>query len=75
MPDEEMLTIQEVVLNTSVGEIISRAGVRVNCDVCGEEIMNEREVKHEEFTLCRACASSAYYQVPILLVAFSEGNA
>ncbi len=67
MPDEEMLAIQEVVLNTPVGEIISRAGVRVNCDVCGEEIMNEREIQHDSLILCRACAGNSYYHVPVQL--------
>jgi formylmethanofuran dehydrogenase subunit E len=66
MPDEEMLTIQEVVLNTPVGEIISRAGVRVNCDVCGEEIMNDREILREGLTLCHTCAGDGYYQPSLL---------
>jgi len=62
MPEEEMLSIQEVVLNTPVEQIASRAGVRVNCDMCGEEIMNEREIIREGLTLCRACADGGYYQ-------------
>jgi formylmethanofuran dehydrogenase subunit E len=66
MPDEEMLTIQEVVLNTPVGEIISRAGVRVNCDVCGEEIMNDREILREGLTMCHSCAGDGYYQPSLL---------
>jgi formylmethanofuran dehydrogenase subunit E len=33
----------------------------VNCQVCGEEIINEREIVHEGSTLCRACAGQAYY--------------
>ena len=56
MPDEEMLTITEVQLTKSVEEIVSRPGVRVNCDVCGEEIINEREIKQKGLILCRACA-------------------
>ncbi len=63
MPDEEMLAFQEVILNTPVEEIISRAGLHVNCDVCGEEIMNEREVMRDSLTLCRTCAGDRYYQV------------
>jgi formylmethanofuran dehydrogenase subunit E len=74
MPDEEMFTMQEVCLNTSIEQIVSRPGIRVNCDVCGEEIMNEREIKQGGLNLCRACASSGYYQVPILLAAFSGRN-
>jgi formylmethanofuran dehydrogenase subunit E len=62
MPDEEMFTVVEVQLKTSIEAIISRPGVRVNCDVCGEEIINEREIKQNGLTLCRACAGDAYYQ-------------
>jgi formylmethanofuran dehydrogenase subunit E len=62
MPDELMLTVQSVVLNTPVEQIISRPGVRVNCDLCGEEIMNEREVHQNGHTLCPSCAGGGYYQ-------------
>ena len=62
MPDEEMLSIHEVVLNSPVERIISRPGIRVNCDVCGEEVMNEREIKQEGLNLCHACAHGGYYQ-------------
>jgi len=62
MPDEEMMTVQEVFLNTSIEWIISHPGLRVNCNVCGEEIMNEREVMQEGLTLCRTCAGDGYYQ-------------
>jgi formylmethanofuran dehydrogenase subunit E len=63
MPDEEMFTIADVQLKMSVEAIVSRPGVRVNCDGCGEEIMNERESHHEGLTLCRACAGQAYYRL------------
>ena len=62
MPDDEMLTFIPVTLNTPIEAIISRPGIRVNCDVCGEEIMNEREVRKMGRTLCRACAVEKYYQ-------------
>jgi formylmethanofuran dehydrogenase subunit E len=62
MPDEEMLTVQEVVLNTAIEQIMSRPGIRVNCDVCGEEIMNEREIHQNGLTLCLPCAQGGYYQ-------------
>ena len=65
MPDDEMFTFTTVALGIPVEEIISRPGVRVNCDMCGEEIMNEREVHRDELTLCRACAGNRYYQ-PVL---------
>lgn len=64
MPDEEMLTVQEVVLNTPIEQIVSRPGIRVNCDICGEEIMNEREIRQNGLTLCFPCAHGGYYQLP-----------
>jgi formylmethanofuran dehydrogenase subunit E len=62
MRDEEMFNIQEVFLKTPIDQIISKPGMRVNCDVCGEEIMNERETLCNGLTLCRACAGEGYYQ-------------
>jgi len=61
MPDDELLTIQPIILTTPVQEIVSRAGVRVNCDACGEEIINEREVLLHGRILCRACGWGGYY--------------
>jgi formylmethanofuran dehydrogenase subunit E len=78
MPEAEMFSFTEVQLTTSIEAIISRPGLRVQCDVCGEEIMNEREVHREGLTLCRACASYAYYQPvgrPVrLLHPFEQGS-
>jgi len=62
MPQEKMLTVTEIQLATSIEAIVSRPGLRVNCDVCGEEIMNEREVKRDGLALCLACAQGGYYQ-------------
>jgi formylmethanofuran dehydrogenase subunit E len=61
MADENLLTIQTVRLVRPVGQLISRSGVRANCEECGEEIINEREVLRDGRLLCRACAGSAYY--------------
>lgn len=61
MPDEKMFTVAPVALKTPIEVIVSRPGVRVNCDACGEEIINEREVKRGSLILCRACAGNAYY--------------
>lgn len=61
MPDDKLLTVQPVVLATPVARIVSRPIVRTNCEVCGEEIINEREVTMGERTFCRGCAQPAYY--------------
>ena len=64
MPDEELLTIQPVQLNTPISQIVSRPGVRVNCAVCGEEILNEREVWQGAAAICQSCAGLSYYNQP-----------
>jgi formylmethanofuran dehydrogenase subunit E len=61
MPDDELLIVQPVALTLSFEDLVSRPGVRVTCEACGEEIINEREVIHEETVLCRACVGEAYY--------------
>jgi len=62
MPTDELLSIEEVVLASPIESIISRAGVRVNCHDCGEEIINEREVLMGAHILCRPCAGNAYFK-------------
>jgi formylmethanofuran dehydrogenase subunit E len=61
MPDSELLTIAKVELTTPLAVILSRPGLRVNCDRCGEEVMNEREIHDNGLTLCRPCARGGYY--------------
>jgi formylmethanofuran dehydrogenase subunit E len=61
MPDEEMFSCIEVQLSGSIEAILSRPGMRVRCAVCGEEIMNEREVHQNGKSLCHTCAYGGYY--------------
>ena len=63
MPDTELLRIQEVALNPTLEELISKPLTRVTCDYCGEEIINEREVMRDGITLCRTCANEGYYLI------------
>lgn len=64
MPNDEILSVREVFLKQPVTKIVSRPGVRVNCELCGEEIINEREISHNGNILCRACAGQGYYHTP-----------
>ncbi len=74
MPDSELLSFQEVYLNTPVEALISRPGVRVKCEVCGEEIINERQVLQEGRTLCQSCAGKSYYQLAPIEIEISAFN-
>jgi formylmethanofuran dehydrogenase subunit E len=64
MPDEALFSFVPVVLSVPVADLISRAGVRTNCVVCGEEILNEREIVVNGRTYCQACWGHSYYQTP-----------
>ena len=67
MPEVELFSFQEVVLEPALDVIISRPGVRVKCAQCGEEIINERQVCVKNEWLCRTCAGERYYRSKELL--------
>ena len=71
LPEAELFSFSEVQLTTPVEKIISRPDVRVECAICGEEIINEREIQRDGRNLCRACAGGAYYHAPVTEHAFS----
>jgi formylmethanofuran dehydrogenase subunit E len=62
MSDEELLIAKSVELRMDIKAIIGRPGSRVNCEICGEEVINQREWFHEGTVLCRGCAGENYYQ-------------
>jgi formylmethanofuran dehydrogenase subunit E len=61
MPDEELVQRTEVRLTRTIEEILSKPGVRATCQLCQEEIINEREVNRDGIILCRSCAGNSYY--------------
>jgi formylmethanofuran dehydrogenase subunit E len=73
LPDDELFTIQPVQLAVALEKIISQPGLRVNCEACGEEITNEREVWQNGKVLCRACAGERYYAPIDLVMTQPEG--
>jgi formylmethanofuran dehydrogenase subunit E len=73
MPDGQMFTVSRVVLNIPIDVIVSTPGVRLNCELCGEEIINKREVKQNNLTICCNCAGAGYYQM-VLPVTYAVSN-
>jgi formylmethanofuran dehydrogenase subunit E len=63
MPDLDLFTVQQVEISISLEKLLSKPGYRINCDACGEEIINEREVTRGATVLCRSCAGGSYYQL------------
>ena len=71
MPNEMLFMVSPVQLRTSIETIISHAGVKAICGMCGEEIMNEREVIRDGVTLCKSCMGESYYQYMFVSTASS----
>ena len=61
MPARELFNIQKVELTMHISQIMSRAGVKTICEVCGEEIINGREIMKDGVVLCNTCAGESYY--------------
>ena len=71
IPEEELLDIEEVSLAISIKKLLSKDGYRVNCELCSEEIINEREVMRNGVTMCRPYAGQKYYQPVSKAIALS----
>ena len=63
MPTSELLCAAEVQMNLSLQALISHPGVRQLCTICGEEILNEREIIINNQIVCKSCADGGYYQL------------
>lgn len=63
MPSMELFRVQSVTLRASLEWIISRPGIRIDCEACSEEIINERERVVDGHVLCRACVGESYYSL------------
>lgn len=63
IPAMDLFSAQKVRLKVPIAQLISRPGKKALCEVCGEELINERKIINEGMTLCRTCAGQAYYDL------------
>ncbi len=61
MSASDLFIVQSVELDKPLAQIVSRPGMKAVCEVCGEEIINGREVLNNGVVVCRACAGESYY--------------
>ncbi len=59
--DADLLSVAEVTLTFDVDALLGRPGVRTNCGVCHEEIVNGRELVVDGRPLCLSCANGGSY--------------
>ncbi len=62
IPDSELVTLQEVTVNIPETDLPGLPARKAVCAKCGERVMDGREVKDGDKTLCRACANGKYYR-------------
>jgi formylmethanofuran dehydrogenase subunit E len=62
IPDDKLVTLQEVTVNIAETDLPGPPKQKTVCAVCGEKIMDGRDVKDNNKTLCRSCAQGAYYR-------------
>jgi formylmethanofuran dehydrogenase subunit E len=60
----DLVCVTAVTLVRDVSALVGRAGVRVDCSSCGEEILNGREQIDGGAPYCLACRAEAYYRAP-----------
>lgn len=61
IPDELLFHWQWVEITVPVKQIIGQPGKRVSCEICREEIINQREILREGTYLCKTCAGESYF--------------
>jgi formylmethanofuran dehydrogenase subunit E len=63
MPEKELFSYEWVELAVPSEQVIGRPNARTHCTVCGEEIINGREVIVDGKVHCQTCAYGGYYRV------------
>jgi formylmethanofuran dehydrogenase subunit E len=61
MATEELFQVQDVVLSIDIEAIVAKPGLRTACSVCGEEIVNQRQIMVDGQPTCRSCAGDKYW--------------
>jgi formylmethanofuran dehydrogenase subunit E len=63
IPDSQLITLEPVHVNISEFDMPGFPKRTAICTVCGEEIMDGRDIIRNGVTLCRGCAGGSYYKL------------
>lgn len=63
IPEEEILTIQQVTVPIRDEDVPGVPSYKTICNRCGEQIMDHREVVVEGKEMCRNCVQGSYYRI------------
>lgn len=60
--DEQIFKLEPITVDMRREDLPGKPLRRVNCEICGEKIMDGRDELREGKFICKACADGAYYQ-------------
>ena len=61
IPEEELVTLQEVEVTIPENDLPGSPRKTAVCNTCGERIVDNRDIERDGFTLCKGCANGTYY--------------
>ncbi|MDD2553852.1 MAG: FmdE family protein [Desulfotomaculaceae bacterium] len=62
IPDEDVFTVENVSVGLPPEDLPGLPTRKINCQSCGENILDGREKKVADKVVCCACAGEAYYK-------------
>ena len=62
MADSELIVLEDIEIDLNPLDLPGHSHKKTYCQVCGERVMDGRDVLKDGRTLCRACAGNRYYR-------------
>ncbi|MGI5880293.1 MAG: FmdE family protein [Syntrophomonadaceae bacterium] len=63
IPDEDLFKLEKVTVHLNPEDLPGKPSRKVTCAVCGESIMDGRDMLLDGKTLCKPCAQGGYYTI------------
>jgi formylmethanofuran dehydrogenase subunit E len=63
MADHELFELMDVEVSLPSGDLPGKTSRRIQCDKCGEYIQGMKNVNQNGSSLCKPCATGAYYEI------------
>jgi len=74
MDDRELFIVEEVYISPPPEDLPGRSLAKCTCAVCGENILDKREVRIGQLTLCRPCSAGRTYYSRVQATSAVAGN-
>lgn len=61
MADSDLVILEDIKIEVPPADLPGHSQHRAFCEVCGERVMDSRELNKDGKTMCRGCAGRRYY--------------